>query len=107
MKNILITGGLGFVGGRLANHLAKSGHKIQRQRRQKGGIRVTCFGMLLPNGLICLREKEGCINAQKYVCLLPDYAVRIMKLNMKSSFYFVQDNCTCHVARETRNFFMF
>lgn len=82
----------------------RPGSQVRRQRRQQGGGGIMYWGMILPNGLICVKELEGYINAQKYTYLLQTYAVPIMKLNLKSGFYFVQDNCTCHVAKETRRF---
>lgn len=47
---------------------------------------------------------DGYIDSQKYVSLLSTYAVPIMKLNLKPGFHFVQDNCSCHVAKKTKQF---
>ena len=77
---------------------------LQRQRRQQYGGGIMYWGMVLPNGLIYLKDMEGYINAEKYISLLKTYAVPIMKLNLKPGFHFVQDNCSCHVAKKTKKF---
>ena len=57
------------------------------------------WDMVMPNGL------DGKINSEKYVHMLESFAVPLMKLNLKPKFNFVQDNCTVHVSKLSRNFF--
>lgn len=79
-------------------------NQLQRQRRQQHGGGIMYWGMVLPNGLIYLRKMDGYVNSQKYMFLLENYAVPIMKLNMEPGFHFVQDNCPCHVSKITKQF---
>lgn len=60
------------------------------------------WGMVFPNGLICIKEITGTLNAQKYIALLDEFAVPYMKKNLKPGFSFIQDNCSCHTAKLTQ-----
>jgi len=78
--------------------------KIQRRRRQCGGGSLMYWGILMPNGLISLREIIGNLNSEKYIELLQIYGVPIMRLNLKSGFNFVQDNCASHTSKKTKEY---
>ena len=46
MSNILVTGGAGYLGGRIVNHLASQGHRVSytsQSREKHTGIRGRCF----------------------------------------------------------------
>ena len=67
-----------------------------------GGIMV--WGMVMPNGLIAIKEIDGTLNSKKYVDLLETYAVWLMNLNLPKDFNFVQDNCSSHVSKNSMTF---
>lgn len=70
-----------------------------------GGGGLMYWGMVMPNGLIWLKLLNGKQNAQKYVHLMENYAVPIMKLNYINNFYFVQDNAAIHTAKIVKDYF--
>ena len=63
------------------------------------------WGMLMPNGLIALKILEGKQNADKYIDTIKSFCVPIMNLNIQSKIYLVQDNCSIHVAKQSKEFF--
>lgn len=78
--------------------------KIHRQRRQMGGASIMIWGMILPNGLITIKEINGTLNSEKYIDLLHNFAVPYMKLNCAPNFNFIQDNCSSHVSKKSKQF---
>lgn len=78
---------------------------LNRLRRQCGGGGIMIWGMLMPNGLVAIRKMEGKQNSAKYIDILKNFAVPIMNLNYSHPYNFVQDNCSIHISRETKNFF--
>lgn len=78
--------------------------KIIRQRRQMGGGSIMFWGMIMPNGLIAIREVNGTLNSDSYIELLKTFAVPCMKLNSNDTFNFVQDNCPSHVSKRTMDY---
>lgn len=75
-----------------------------RNKRQCGGGSIMMWGMLMPNGLIAVKQMIGKQTSEKYIELLQTFAVPIMNLNMKSEFYFIQDNCSIHVSKLSKQF---
>jgi len=55
--------------------------------------------MILPNGLLSFHMITGKFRSADYITLLKSFVVPIMKVNVKSDFYFQQDNCTVHKAK--------
>ena len=76
-----------------------------RQKRQCGGGSLMMWGVLMPNGLIALKKQDGRQSSEKYINLLDTFAVPLLKLNMKSNFYLIQDNCSIHVSRIAKDYF--
>jgi len=73
--------------------------KWVRNKRQCGGGGVMVWLMIMPNGLLSVHIINGKFKSTDYVALLRKYIVPIMRLNMKSNFYFQQDNCAVHKAK--------
>ena len=63
------------------------------------------WGMIQPNGIVTIKEIFGNLNSDKYIHLLESFAVPCMKLNAKANFNFVQDNCSSHVSKKTKDYF--
>ena len=82
----------------------KSNCKINRQKRQCGGKKLMFWGIVMPNGLIFLLKINGNLNASGYLDILHNYGVRVMNLNMKENYSFVQDNCRSHKAKLTKEY---
>jgi len=61
------------------------------------------WGMVMPNGLLAIKEVQNRFNSEKYLHLLQYYAVPMLKLNFKN-YYFIQDNCKVHTAKIIANF---
>ena len=76
---------------------------IRRIHQMHGGS-IMFWGMIMPNGLVALKEIDGSLNSNKYIHLLESFAVPCMKLNAQQNFVFVQDNCSSHVAKKTMNY---
>lgn len=63
------------------------------------------WGMLMPNGLIAVKILVGKQNAAKYITTIKSFCVPIMNLNVQPKIYLVQDNCSIHVAKQSKEFF--
>jgi len=77
--------------------------KINEKRQCKGGG-IMVWGMVTPNGILTIKRLHGKIKSQNYLDMLKNFAVVIMKLNMRPHFSFVQDNCTIHKTKEVQNY---
>lgn len=75
-----------------------------RQKRQSGGGNLMMWGVLMPNGLIALKQLEGKQDSVKYINLLQTFAVPLLNLNMDINYNFVQDNCPIHVSRKSKQY---
>jgi len=62
------------------------------------------WGMISPNGILTVKLLKGQIKSNNYLEMLQTFAVKIMKLNMRPNFSFVQDNCTIHKTKEVENY---
>lgn len=56
--------------------------------------------MLTSNGLLTIKLLEGKVKSHDYLHMLQTFAVKLMKLNMRPNFSFVQDNCSIHKTKE-------
>jgi len=79
-------------------------HANKKRQCKGGGIMI--WGMISPNGLLSIKILEGKIKSSNYLHMLRTFAVRLMKLNMRPNFSFVQDNCTIHKTAEVLNFLL-
>lgn len=78
--------------------MTNSNTKIQRIRRQKGGGGLMVWGMVMPNGLIWVKEVGRSFKAQNYKDLLVSHAVPVMNLNF-NKYVYVHDNARPHKAK--------
>jgi len=78
---------------------------FSRVKRQCHGGGIMVWGMLMPNGLIALKELQGRQDAAKYIETMKTFGVPIMNMNVKHRIGLVQDNCSIHVASVARDFF--
>ena len=62
------------------------------------------WGVIMPNGLIHLIKLEKTFNSDKYVQKLENIDVKLLNLNMKPSFYFVQDNSRVHTSKKSTEY---
>lgn len=86
------------------SYVPKNVH-INRQRRHSQGGGLMVWGMVMPNGLITVKEVQNKFNAGKYLELLTYFTVPIINLNYKN-YHFVQDNCSVHTAGIISSFMM-
>jgi hypothetical protein len=77
---------------------------VVRQKRQCRGGGIMVWLMCLPSGLLSFRVIEGKFNSQRYINLLQEMIVPIMKLNYGSNFFFQEDNCAIHKSRQVKEF---
>ena len=82
----------------------KINETINRQRRPVGGGGIMYWGMVMPNGLVALRQLKGKQNSEKYITLLESFAVPCMKLNLIGSFSFIHDNASIHKSSSVEQF---
>ena len=75
-----------------------------RYKRQCRGGGIMVWLMVLPNGLVAHRIIEGIFKSCNYKNLLQEMIVPIIRLNMGSSFYFQEDNCSVHKSRTIQDF---
>lgn len=71
---------------------------ISRQKRICGGGKIMVWLMTLPNGLIAYKTIRGSFNSSKFIDLLRDSMLSIMKLNLKT-FWLQFDNSRVHTAK--------
>ena len=83
----------------------RDGKSIIRQRRVCEGGSVMVWMMMLPNGLLSYRFIDGAFNSGKYLIILKECTVPIIKLNMMENFYFQEDNSPIHTSKVVRKFF--
>lgn len=69
-----------------------------RQKRVCGGGKIMVWLMALPNGLLSYRIFRGTFNSDKYLDLLKDKMISVIKLNM-CDFILQQDNSRIHTAK--------
>ena len=63
------------------------------------------WAMLLPNGLVSFSVMRGYQNSNKYMEIIQNRAIPIIKLNMGNNFIYQQDNCPIHVSKFSKNKF--
>lgn len=75
-----------------------------RNKRVCGGGHLMVWLMSLPNGLLAHKVMKGTFNSNKYVQLLKDRMLGIIKLNMPE-FVFQMDNSRVHTSKFATKFF--
>ena len=80
--------------------------KLENIRIRNGNVKawVLWFEALSTNGILTVKLFKGQIKSNNYLEMLQTFAVKIMKLNMRPNFSFVQDNCTIHKTKEVENY---
>lgn len=76
-------------------------------RRMKSILKspgLMVWGMVMSNGLVSYRIMYGKQNSDKYINILYDSAINIMKLNVKDKIIYQQDNAPIHKSRKTLEF---
>lgn len=63
------------------------------------------WAMILPIGLISYCIMRGKQNSEKYMQVIKEKAIPIIKLNMGNNFVFQQDNCPIHVSKYSKSKF--
>lgn len=82
-------------------HNNKSPSRVKRILRAPS---IMVWAMIMPNGLLSYKIMMGKQNSQKYISILENYALPIIRLNYEKDVIFQQDNCPIHVSKETKNF---
>lgn len=77
---------------------------MTRERHQMGGPSIMMWGMIMPNGLVAVKEVEGTLNSDLYIDLLKSFIVPCMNLNCQGNYNYVQDNCPSHVSKKTMEY---
>ena len=77
---------------------------LRRQKRQCQGGGIMVWLMVMPNGLLAHKIIESRFRSTDYIQLLKTTAVPICKLNYGNEFYFQEDNCSIHKARNVQQF---
>jgi transposase len=75
-----------------------------RIKRQCHGGGVMVWLMTMPNGLMAFKVLEGIFNSKKYIELLKEMIIPIMKLNYGSDFCFQEDNSSVHKSKVVQRF---
>lgn len=78
--------------------------KCIRQKRQCNGGGIMIWLMVMPNGLLCHKVIQGKFKSHDYINLLKQTVVPIVKLNFENNFYFQEDNCMVHKAKDVKDF---
>lgn len=82
----------------------QDGRQIKRYKRVMKSPGLMVWAMLMPNGLISYRIMRGRQNSEKYVRILQESMIPIMKMNYEDNIIFQQDNCKIHVSAYTKKF---
>lgn len=86
-----------------SSYLPKNQNMI-RQRRICGGGSVMVWMMIFPNGLLSFRFIDKTFNSQKYIKILKESVVPLLKLNLGKKAYFQHDNSPIHTSQIIRKF---
>lgn len=62
------------------------------------------WGMVMSNGLVSYRIMNGNQNADSYISILKNSAIKIMKVNTDHGIMYQQDNAPIHKSRKTLEF---
>ena len=84
-------------------HRKRSTKRNVKSILKSSGVMV--WGMILPNGTFSYKIMYGKQNSSKYINIIENMALPIIKLNMGSDFVFQQDNCPIHKSKESLEFF--
>ena len=63
------------------------------------------WGMIMPNGLFSYEIMKGNQNSMKYIDIVSQKAIPIIKVNMGNNFIFQHDNCPIHTSKKTQEYF--
>ena len=80
----------------------RSQYQIKKVLKRSG---LMVWAMLLPNGLLSYEIMVGKQNSSKYIEIIKNKAIPIIKLNYQDKVIFQQDNCPIHVSRQSKAFF--
>lgn len=77
---------------------------LLRQKRQCRGGGVLVWLMVMPNGLLSYTILDGIFNSAKYLRLLQERIVPVIKLNYPNNIWYQDDNCSVHRAKIIKNY---
>lgn len=86
-----------------ASYITKNS-PICRMKRQCRGGSVLIWMMAMPNGLLSFTVINGTLNSDKYIALLQNYVVPVIKLNYGKDYWFQEDNASVHKSRKVKEF---
>lgn len=85
------------------SYCTKSNQLFRQSRQCKGGG-VMVWLMVMPNYMLTYRIIDGIFNSNKYLQVLQEVIVPILKLNFDKKIWYQDDNCSVHRARKINEF---
>ena len=80
----------------------QSPYNIRRHLRSPS---LMVWAMVLPSGFLSYSIMKGNQNSDKYIEIISNRALPIIKLEMGTDFIFQQDNCPIHVSKKSKEYF--
>lgn len=71
--------------------------------QQKGGS-ILCYMALSKDGIIVSKKIDGIINSTKYIHIIQDVVLPILRAKYKDNFILQQDNASPHTSKATKKF---
>ena len=81
------------------------GNEFSRIKRQCQGGKLMYWGSVFPNGLIYIEEVSNHFNSAEFVNMLQTSAIKMINLNLRSGYTYIQDNSRVHTSRISKSFF--
>lgn len=76
-----------------------------REKRHSGGGGIMVYGLIGSDGFFKLIRVDGSINGEKYLSLMRDTILPMLRDRYNQDFVYQQDNARPHVAKKVLNFF--
>jgi transposase len=78
---------------------------IEIKRTVKMPLKVSIWGCMLKHNHLIIKVYDGTINGTRYIDILTENLLPLIKQNSTRTLMFQQDNATCHVCKISKTFF--
>lgn len=76
-----------------------------RIKRAIDGGSVMVYGLIGSDGFLLVKKIEGTMNAGRYINLLNEDIIPLLRARYQNGFIYQEDNASCHKALKVKNYF--